>query len=105
MKGGSDSAEILGAAFKVLSDKDKRSYGISYGIEVSDISKGKVRDCGIRKGFVIMIVNDQKIQTPEDFYGIVDKILKGGTDEKGLLIKGFYPNSGATRHYAIDLID
>jgi Do/DeqQ family serine protease len=105
MKAGSDSAEILGAAFKVLSDKDKRSYGISYGIEVSDISKGKVRDCGIKKGFVIMIVNDQKIQTPEDFYGIVDKILKGGTDEKGLLIKGFYPNSGATRHYAIDLID
>jgi Do/DeqQ family serine protease len=105
MKSGSDSAEILGAAFKTLSDKDKRSYGISYGIEVSDILKGKVRDCGIRKGFVIMIVNDQKIQTPEDFYSIVDKILKGGTDEKGLLIKGFYPNSGATRHYAIDLID
>ncbi|MDR1525507.1 MAG: Do family serine endopeptidase [Tannerella sp.] len=104
VKGG-DSAEILGAAFKVLSEKDKREYGINYGIEVSDISKGKIRDCGIRKGFVIMIVNDQKIQTPEDFYSIVDKILKGGTDEKGLLIKGFYPNTGATRHYAIDLID
>jgi Do/DeqQ family serine protease len=104
MKGG-NSADILGAAFKVLSDKDKREYGINYGIEVYDISKGKIRDCGIRKGFIIMIVNDQKIQTPEDFYSIVDKILKGGTDEKGLLIKGFYPNSGATRHFAIDLID
>jgi Do/DeqQ family serine protease len=104
MKGG-DSAKILGAAFKPLSDKEKRGYGISYGIEVSDISKGKIRECGIRKGFVIMIVNDQKIQTPEDFYRIVDKILKGGTDEKGLLIKGFYPDSGSTRHYAIDLID
>jgi Do/DeqQ family serine protease len=104
MKGG-DSAGILGAAFKSLNDKDKREYGISYGIEVYDISKGKIRDCGIRKGFIIMIVNDQKIQTPEDFYSIIDKILKGGTEEKGLLIKGFYPNSGSTRHYAIDLID
>ncbi|MDR2679568.1 MAG: Do family serine endopeptidase [Tannerella sp.] len=104
VKGG-DSAEILGAAFKALSEKDKREYGINYGIEVNDISKGKIKDCGIRKGFIIMIVNDQRIQTPEDFYSIVDKILKGGTDEKGLLIKGFYPNSGATRHYAIDLID
>ena len=27
-----------------------------------------------------MIVNDQKIQTPEDFYSIVDKILKGNTE-------------------------
>jgi S1-C subfamily serine protease len=105
MKGGNNSAETLGAAFKVLSDKDKREYGVNYGIEVYDISKGKIRDCGIRKGFIIMIVNDQKIQTPEDFFSIVDKILKGSTDEKGLLIKGFYPNSGATRHYAIDLID
>ncbi|MDR1223667.1 MAG: Do family serine endopeptidase [Tannerella sp.] len=105
MKAGGNSAEILGAAFKALNDNDKRSYGISYGIEVSDISKGKIRDCGIRKGFVIMIVNDQKVQTPEDFYSVVDKILRGGTDEKGLLIKGFYPNTGATRHYAIDLID
>lgn len=104
MKGG-DSAKTLGAAFKVLTDKQKTDYGVSYGIEVDNISKGKIQDCGIRKGFVIMIVNDQKIQTPEDFYGIVDKILKGGTDEKGLLIKGFYPNTGATRHYAIDLID
>jgi len=102
---GGDSAEILGAAFKTLSDKDKREYGVSYGIEVSDVSKGKIKDCGIRKGFVIMIVNDEKVSTPEDFYTIVDKILKGSTAEKGLLIRGFYPNSGATRHYAIDLVD
>lgn len=104
MKGG-DSAKTLGAAFKPLSEKAKREYGISYGIEVSDVNSGKIKDCGIRKGFVIMIVNDQRIQTPEDFYSIVDKILKGETEEKGLLIKGFYPNTGATRHFAIDLID
>ena len=104
MKGG-DSAEMLGAAFKPLSDKEKREYGVSYGIEVNDVSNGKIKDCGIRKGFIIMIVNNEKIQTPEDFYGLVDKILKGGTDEKGLMIKGFYPNTGSTRHYAIDLVD
>jgi S1-C subfamily serine protease len=102
---GTNSAETLGASFKALSDRVKRDHGISYGIEVNDISKGKIKECGIQNGFIIMIVNDQKIETPEDFYNIVDKILKGNTDEKGLLIKGFYPKSGATRHYAIDLID
>ena len=104
VKGG-DSAKTLGAAFKPLSEKEKREYGISYGIAVDEITKGKISDCGIRKGFVIMIVNDQKIQTPEDFYSIVDKILKGNTEEKGLLIRGFYPGTGSTRHYAIDLVD
>jgi len=100
-----NSAETLGAAFKLLSDREKSEYGISYGIEVNNIAKGKIKDCGIQNGFVIMIVNDQKIQTPEEFYGIVDNILNGKTEEKGLLIKGFYPKSGATRHYAIDLVD
>ncbi|MDR3253245.1 MAG: Do family serine endopeptidase [Tannerella sp.] len=104
MKGG-DTAKLLGAAFKPLGDKSKREYGISYGIEVADVSSGKVRDCGIKKGFVIMIVNDEKVNTPEEFYSIVDKILKGNTNEKGLLIKGFYPNTNVTRHYAIDLVD
>ena len=103
--GGAKSAEVLGAAFKALSDKEKRENGVSYGIQVSDITKGKIKDCGIQNGFVIMIENDQRIETPEDFYGIVDKILNGKTEEKGLLIRGFYPNTGATRHYAIDLID
>ena len=102
---GANGADILGASFKALSDKVKREHGISYGIEVADISKGKIKDCGIKNGFIIMIVNDQKVQTPEDFYNIVDKILKGNTEEKGLLIKGFYPTTGSTRHYAIDLID
>ena len=103
---GSDSAKTIGAALKPLSDKVKHEYGISHGIAVDEVSKGKFRDCGIRKGFVIEVVNDQKIQTPEDFYNIVDKILKGNSTDKGLLIKGFYPpNSGSTRHYAIDLVE
>ena len=105
IKKNTDSAEIIGAAFKALNDKQKREYGVSYGIEVYDVSKGKFRENGISKGFIIMIVNDQKVQTPEDFYKIVDKILKGNTEDKGLLIKGFYPNSGATRHYGVDLVD
>jgi periplasmic serine protease, Do/DeqQ family len=106
IKKSAGSAEVIGAALKPLSDKDKQEYRKSSGIVVDDVSKGKFRDCGIRKGFVIEYVNDQRIQTPEDFYNIVDKILKGSSEDKGLLIKGFYPpNSGATRHYAIDLVD
>jgi S1-C subfamily serine protease len=103
---GVKSAEILGASFKTLSDKEKNDFRISYGIAVNNITRGgKIRECGIQNGFIIMMVNDQRMNTPEDFYSIVDKILKGNTEEKGLFIRGFYPNTGATRHYSIDLID
>jgi len=99
-----DSAEILGAAFRALSEQQKKDYGVSYGIEVNGLSKGKIQDVGIKKGFIIMIVNDQKISTPDDLYKIVDKILKGASEDQGLFIKGFYPN-GRTYHYAIDLVE
>ena len=60
VKGG-DSAEVMGAAFKALNDEQKRKLGVSYGIEVTGLTSGKLKDAGIKKGFIIMIVNK-----PED---------------------------------------
>ena len=102
VKKNGDAAEMLGAAFRELSDAQKKEYGVSYGIEVNGIGKGKVQDAGIRKGFIIMVVNDQKVSTPEDLYRIVERVQKGSSEEQGLFIKGFYPN-GRTQVYAINL--
>lgn len=64
VKGG-DSAEVMGAAFKALNDEQKRKLGVSYGIEVTGLTSGKLKDAGIKKGFIIMIVNNQKISAPK----------------------------------------
>lgn len=103
IKGG-DTAEVLGAAFKTLTDKEKQQLGVSYGIEVTGVTTGKMKEAGIKKGFVIMIVNNQKITAPEDMERIVESILQGRTEDQGLFIKGFYPN-GRTKYYAIDLAE
>lgn len=87
-----------------MTDKQKRELGVSYGIEVTGLLKGKLRDAGIQKGFVIMIVNDQKISTPEQLEKLVDKVLKGNADDRYIVVKGFYPN-GRTKVYAIDLAE
>lgn len=97
-----DGTEIMGGAFKALTDEQKRKLGVSYGIEVTGVANGKLQSAGIKKGFIIMIVNNQKISAPEDFEKIVDNILQGRTEDQGLFIKGFYPN-GRTKYYAIDL--
>lgn len=98
----SDGTEVMGAAFKALSDQQKRELGVSYGIEVTGLTEGKLRDAGIKKGFIIMVVNNQRIKTPEDLEKIVENILQGRAEDQGLFIKGFYPN-GRTKYYAIDL--
>lgn len=104
VKSAGDSAEVLGAAFKALTDKQKRELGVSYGVEVSGLLKGKMKDAGIQKGFIIMIINDQKVSTPEQIEKLVDKILKGNSDDRYIVVKGFYPN-GRTKVYAIDLAE
>lgn len=104
VKKSGDASEVLGAAFRPLSDEQKREYGVSYGIEVNGINRGKVQDAGIRKGFIIMMVNDQRISSPEDLFKIVERVQKGSSEEQGLFIKGFYPN-GRTQFYAINLAE
>lgn len=99
-----DGAEVLGAAFNVLSDKQKQALGVSYGIEVTGVTSGKLKDAGVQKGFIIMIVNNQKISTPEELEKMVEGILQGRSEDQGLFIKGFYPN-GRTKYYAIDLAE
>ena len=61
-----------------------------------------MQEAGIRKGFIIMVVNDQRISSPEDLFQIVERVQKGSSEEQGLFIKGFYPN-GRTQFYAINL--
>lgn len=57
-----------------------------------------------------MVVNDQKISSPEQLERIVDKVLKGNEDDRYsendcyIVVKGFYPN-GRTKVYAIDLAE
>ena len=100
-----DGTELLGAAFKALSKEQQKELGVNYGIEVTGLTDGKLEEAGIKKGFVIMIVNEQKISSVEQFEKMTDKLIKGmGEDDKVLFIKGFYPN-GRTRYYAIDLTE
>ncbi len=99
-----DGTEVLGGAFRVLSNDEKRKHGVSYGIEVTGLTNGKLKDAGIKKGFIIMVVNNQRIKTTEDLEKIVDNVLNGRTEDQGLFIKGFYPN-GRTKYYAIDLAE
>ncbi|OAV69781.1 putative periplasmic serine endoprotease DegP-like precursor [Bacteroidales bacterium Barb6XT] len=102
VKKNGSASEVLGAAFNKLSDKQKQQLGLSYGIEVAGVSSGKIKDIGITKGYIILVVNEHPVSTPDEFEQIVEKLLKGGGDDKVLFIKGLYPN-GRTKYYAIDL--
>ena len=83
--------EILGAEFKALSAETKKNAGVNYGIEVTKITSGKLKDAGIKEGFIILTANDERLTTPESLINLVKTLLKQDPDERGLFIKGLYP--------------
>ncbi|MEG1587685.1 MAG: PDZ domain-containing protein, partial [Bacteroidales bacterium] len=95
--------EALGASFKDLSDKDKSTLGVRNGVQVSDLSEGKFRNSGIRKGFIIMKINDMRVGSVKDIEKIYKEITTGRSGQEPVMfIAGIYPN-GKTAYYAIDL--
>jgi len=102
-------SEVLGATFQALSDTQKRELNLSYGIEVNVVNRnGKVSDAGIRRGFIITTVNDQRVSTPDDLNKIISAVLEGNSEDKWLFVRGFYPNDRSSQRvlrYAIDLVD
>jgi len=100
-----DALKILGATFKGLTDDQKRRLGISSGVEVTDVSKdGIFNKEGIKKGFIIMRINNSPVNNEDDVARIVASVAARGVDEdKVILIAGFYPPNGRTQYIAIDL--
>ena len=94
--------DLLGGAFQQLSDEKKKQYGVDYGIEVTGITSGKLKETGIAKGFIILTVNNRRVDSVETFEKMVEQTIQQNPDDRGLFMKGFYPN-GKVRFYAIDL--
>lgn len=94
--------EILGAAFKELSDDLKKQLNLGYGLEVTGVTTGKMQDAGIRKGFIILKANQQSIRKVSD----LEEVLKSATksSEQVLFISGIFP-SGKRANFAVDVSD
>ncbi len=92
----------LGCAFKKVDEKTLRQLGLSGGVQVVDLGDGTFRDSGVRNGFIIYSVNDQRVASPEDIEKIHKAIMKGNGDEKIMILRGVYP-TGKRGIYAVDL--
>ena len=92
--------DVLGGNFREVTAETKRQLNISYGLEVTKISNGKLKDRGMIKGFVIQRVNDTPMKTIEDLQQVVKEAST--SREPVLYIQGVYP-TGKKGYFAIDL--
>lgn len=93
----------LGCAFSSVPKERLEQLELSAGVLVSGIEDGRIKDAGIRDGFIILAVNGQRVSSPEDMEKIYTSVMKGN-DDKVLYIKGVYP-TGKQAFYAVSLED
>jgi serine protease Do len=91
-----DNISILGGTFELVTEEELQKLGIENGIKLADLSDGKLKNAGIRKGFIITHIDKTPISTVDQLKAIFDS-KSGGT-----LIEGLYPN-GQRAYYGIGL--
>ena len=99
---GAVDLDVLGGHFKPLTDSQKEQLNVGYGLQVTKISGGKLKDAGVPQGFIIQRVNDESVQTIEDLQKIVKDASK--SKEPVLYIQGIYP-TGKKGYFAVPLED
>ena len=90
----------LGVQMKPVSDEEKKTMNITYGLTINAIRNGKMKSAGASKGTIVLQVNDQKMNTVDDWEEAV-KSANQSTD-RTLWIKALTP-SGRKVSYVIDL--
>jgi Do/DeqQ family serine protease len=79
--------EELEAIVAPVSEEKKRTLGISYGVEIMELTGSRLEKAGISAGFVIQKLDKQAVKTPEQlrqwYRRGSDAILIEGTDTEG----------------------
>lgn len=92
--------EILGASFQDVPESTRRSLNIGYGMQVSEVDKGLLKEAGIQRGFIILKINGVQIKSVQDIETVYQEASK--SQDQVLFISGISP-SGRRANYAIGL--
>ena len=94
----------LGCAFKTVPAETLRQLQTRNGVQVSGLKDGKFKDAGIKEGFIILDINNTRVNSQSDVEKIYDAIVKSDEYDKVMFITGVYP-TGKKVYYAVDLAD
>jgi len=86
----------LGADLQPAAAEQLQRLGLSSGLQVKNLSNGKLKSTGIKEGFIITRVDRKAVQSSKDVITALNK--KDG----GVLIEGVYPN-GITAYYGFGM--
>ena len=92
--------DVLGGNFREITKEQKEQLGVNYGLEVTKVNNGALKNAGVPKGFIIQKVNDQPMKTLDELQEAVKSAST--SKEPVLFIQGIFP-TGKKAYYAVPL--
>ena len=86
----------LGATLESISNEERSILRINGGAKVTNIKTGKLKNSGIKEGFIITKIDSKEVNSPEEAMTLLES-KKGG-----VLIEGIYPN-GMRAYYGFGI--
>ena len=80
------TSNLLGAKLESVNTIEKDKFGINYGIKITAMTRGYLRDLGLNNGFVITLINGEPATNPEAVGQYLEKF------SGRLRLEGFTPN-------------
>ncbi|MDE5643312.1 MAG: Do family serine endopeptidase [Muribaculaceae bacterium] len=100
-----DTPESLGAEMADADEALLKSLGLSHGVSVKSVSAdGRFAEAGMKKNFVILMINGQRIDSAESVNKLYKAIRQSDSRDKVMFISGVYPD-GQQAYYAVPLND
>ena len=92
--------DVLGGTFRPVTEQEKKDMNISYGLAVTKVANGALKDAAVYKGFIILQANDAPMKTLND----LQKAVKSASTSKDpvLYIQGMWP-TGKKAYFAVPL--
>jgi serine protease Do len=87
-----ETFSILGAEFAPITNKDKERLQIDEGIQVINLTNGKLKAAGVKIGFIITDINKSSVSSVED----IKRVLAQSSSKKPVLVEGVYPGGDWT---------
>jgi len=86
----------LAASFEIVSKAELKALGLESGVRVKELGRGKLLESGVREGFVISKIDNNRIYSESDVYDLLEG-RKGG-----VLVEGKYAD-GTEGYYGFGM--
>ena len=93
--------DILGATFRPINKQEKEDLELNYGLKVTKVESGPMKEAGVPTGFIILAANDAKVTSEEDLQKAV-RSASTSKEDQVLYLKGVFP-SGKRGYFAVSL--